>query len=726
MANPFQQRSLARKLIYFGLIVGLFTVSLMHRRFQIEPEATALQLREAARGEVDPTSAVLQRVLLGSRGMASTMLWYVAKEKQKKHQWNELELVVGYITKLQPHFLLPWRFLSWNLAFNVAVECDRARDKYYFISRGLELEAEGERRNQGSQEEVPGSRALVFPGSPDMRWEMGFFYQLKIAGSDEQHYMRCLFDLSCIDPLERDPARFRQVDASGRRRVNPEELKKFCRNHPRLVRRLSEHLKRETPLEIVAFLEDNKDIPSRFEAAPTDGSQVSPLRKPREQFPILPNPKVLGDLPDPTKREFTEAFDVFHAARAWYSYAQEPLPPPSPDAALMEEQLDPMRYRLPKMAIAVFRSYPSRTVFHIAELLEEEGWFDEEDGWTIKRWFRTGPGRGSDVDLPFGSESKYHAGPAWKRAYKALTDFGHKNGLLFTAKQHKDLEDQARLFRETYHVPAGGGLPGELRGDLRKGGMGASFDAHKRLHWYGYYRHLTNFDAFFQQAAVEKKEETVAVRKLFFQADRLSARADLIGALKTYEAALPRWLDVLLAHQAFRHIEEMQEETYERQLKHLSLYQKQLPAKKTRHLEDVMEATLQLGAFPCAITPVAGLPLLELEPGFKRKLLPLRKYQGPFELTYVFEVPESEAEALDLKGYLLALTQTPLAVPLALSAPQKNRLLTVRSFTAIPTPPEAKELAWWPLISEQAVGQVRNLRRLDRQPVASPVAPSGK
>jgi hypothetical protein len=711
LANPFQQRSRLRKIIYFGLILALFTVSLLFRRFHIEPEATALQLREASRGEAELASAALQRVLVGSRGIATCVLWNTAKEKQKKHQWNELELVVGYITKLQPHFLLPWRYLSWNLAFNVAVECDRARDKYYFITRGLELQAEGERRNQGS--DAPGG--LRFPGSPDMRFEMGFFYQLKIGSSDEKHFMRCLLDLSCIDPLERDPDRFWEVDARGVRGVKENVLEEFCRRHPRLVRRLVDHLGRTRSADIVAFLADNKDVPSRFGAVPTDGSQYTPLKKPRDQFPILPNPKNRGTLPDPTVKEFPMAFDVFQAAHAWYAYAQEPLPPPSPEALASDDPVDPMHYRLPKMSTPIFRSYPSRTLFHIAENLEEEGWFDNEAGWTVRNnWFKPGPGRGPEGEVTVGTESKYHADKAWQLAYLDLLDFGRQNGLYYTPRERKRMEEQARLFREKYSVAAGTGIGGQLRPELRKGGMGESHDAHVRLHWHEFYRTQTNLDAFLNQAAVEKEPDVVTIRKLFFQANRKDLEGAPGEALEIYEEALPRWMDVLLAHQQFRHLEEIQEDAYERERKYLSLYLKRLPQQQVQQLGKVVQGTLQLGAMPGGLTPLAGLPLLELDPRRRSTLVPFRRCAGPMEMTYVFEVPATEPGEMDLKTFLAFWTQGAQPVPLAVSPSQIARTLTLRSVATLPTAAQDKHLAWWPLLSEQAVRAVRQLRRLDR------------
>src|SRR5947209_6639532 len=200
MANRFQRQALLRKVVYLALILVLLTVSLLHRRLIVIPQAYNLQLREEARGEVELTSSAVRLATTGLRGWATCSLWLGAIEKQRKHEWNELELMVRSITKLQPYFVSPWLFQSWNLSFNVAVECDRVKDKYFYITRGLELLSEGERRNQGGDFLSPGeSKRLRFPGNPEMRFYMGFTYQLKIGQGDEQDALRCLYDLSCID-----------------------------------------------------------------------------------------------------------------------------------------------------------------------------------------------------------------------------------------------------------------------------------------------------------------------------------------------------------------------------------------------------------------------------------------------------------------------------------------------------------------------------------------------
>src|SRR5262249_6379166 len=220
MANTFQQEAQRRKLIYIAAILVLFTASWAFRRYSIDKQADELAIREQSRGEVELTGSVVRLGLTGSRGLATCFLWNSAIEKQKKNQWNELEVLVRALTKLQPHFVTPWLFQSWNLAYNVSVEADRPRDKYFYITRGIELLAEGERQNQFN---------------PDLRWNIGFYTEHKIGKSDETNVLRSLFQLSMIPPNERDPARFYTETKAGPQ-FNWAEFEKFCQEHPQLVR----------------------------------------------------------------------------------------------------------------------------------------------------------------------------------------------------------------------------------------------------------------------------------------------------------------------------------------------------------------------------------------------------------------------------------------------------------------------------------------------------------
>ena len=56
------------------------------------------------------------------RGVVTTAMWRAAIEKQKRHEFQEMELLIRTVSRLQPHFITPWIFQSWNIAYNVSVE----------------------------------------------------------------------------------------------------------------------------------------------------------------------------------------------------------------------------------------------------------------------------------------------------------------------------------------------------------------------------------------------------------------------------------------------------------------------------------------------------------------------------------------------------------------------------------------------------------------------------
>src|SRR4051812_18561619 len=174
MANPYQQQVFQRKLIYLGVVVALLAASWGWRRYAVEPEARKLNLLEESRGDPDLLGSAARTALSGLRGVATCGLWMEAIEQQKKNQWNSLERTVDQLTHLQPHLITPWLFQSWNLAFNVSVESDRVADKYFYITRGIQLLARGERQNRNQ---------------PNLRREIGFYTQNKIGQSDETNVL---------------------------------------------------------------------------------------------------------------------------------------------------------------------------------------------------------------------------------------------------------------------------------------------------------------------------------------------------------------------------------------------------------------------------------------------------------------------------------------------------------------------------------------------------------
>ena len=96
-------------------------------------------LGENRLGKVDPTSAAMNLVLLGFRGIAADLIWINALDNEDTKNWAELRANVDAIIMLQPHFVKVWQFQGWNLAWNVSAAWDLVADRYYWVKEGAKF-----------------------------------------------------------------------------------------------------------------------------------------------------------------------------------------------------------------------------------------------------------------------------------------------------------------------------------------------------------------------------------------------------------------------------------------------------------------------------------------------------------------------------------------------------------------------------------------------------------
>ena len=97
------------------------------------------ELGESTLGDVDPSGAAANLVLLGLRGPAVTTLHLQAIKEKETKNWAKLRSSVNSIITLQPHFKKIWRFQGWNLAYNVSVEWDDIEDRFYWVKEGIKF-----------------------------------------------------------------------------------------------------------------------------------------------------------------------------------------------------------------------------------------------------------------------------------------------------------------------------------------------------------------------------------------------------------------------------------------------------------------------------------------------------------------------------------------------------------------------------------------------------------
>jgi hypothetical protein len=142
---------------------------------QLRSEA---RLGQADLGAIDPASETIRLATLGLRGIAVTMLWSKANEYKKTEDWSAFQSTLEQLARLQPYFIKVWQYQAWNLSYNVSVEVDNYRDRFYYVKQGIQYLKEGIDFNRDN---------------PTLLDDLGWFCGNKVGRADEQLFYRRLF-----------------------------------------------------------------------------------------------------------------------------------------------------------------------------------------------------------------------------------------------------------------------------------------------------------------------------------------------------------------------------------------------------------------------------------------------------------------------------------------------------------------------------------------------------
>ncbi|HYO24181.1 MAG TPA: hypothetical protein VEQ85_04460, partial [Lacipirellulaceae bacterium] len=150
-----------------------------------DPEGGKLaQLRSEARlgqadlGAIDPASETIRMATLGLRGMAVTMLWNKANQYKKVEDWDAFQATLDQLSRLQPYFVKVWQYQAWNLTYNVSVELDDVRDRFYYVKRGIFYLKDG---------------IQYLRDNPTLLDDLGWFTGNKVGRADEHELYRRMF-----------------------------------------------------------------------------------------------------------------------------------------------------------------------------------------------------------------------------------------------------------------------------------------------------------------------------------------------------------------------------------------------------------------------------------------------------------------------------------------------------------------------------------------------------
>ncbi|QDU57458.1 ICP22 family protein [Aeoliella mucimassa] len=184
-----KQASFQRKVAYFlGIVILLFPLAFLSRPATVTEGGGLLSqkkqqygLSQASLGEIDPASETMKLATLGLRGLAVNQLWRKADEYKKKEDWTNLTATLEQLARLQPNIITFWKFQSWNVSYNVSVQFDDYRDRYYYVREGIEFLQQGVQKNKENRQ------------VPQLWWDLGWFVGHKIGRADESVQYRELF-----------------------------------------------------------------------------------------------------------------------------------------------------------------------------------------------------------------------------------------------------------------------------------------------------------------------------------------------------------------------------------------------------------------------------------------------------------------------------------------------------------------------------------------------------
>ena len=132
--NPRLKQSLLAGLIALSLLVsGVVQNTLTRDRDTMD--LTRMEVLENA-----PPALAFSTVALGGfRGIIANGLWMRMNELQSQERFFEMVQLADWITTLQPHYAMIWRHQAWNMAYNVSIKFRDPKDRWFWVSRGIEL-----------------------------------------------------------------------------------------------------------------------------------------------------------------------------------------------------------------------------------------------------------------------------------------------------------------------------------------------------------------------------------------------------------------------------------------------------------------------------------------------------------------------------------------------------------------------------------------------------------
>lgn len=136
-----------------ALIAGILCLvaAQLMASFALRPLRAATVSAKEVYTAVQPGEFAGTLLLGGFRGLACDLLWMRGTAAKDNRRFYESVAIFQVISRIQPRFEQIWEYMSWDMAYNIAVEVDDESGKWSWFIAGLDANVRGCRRNPGSE-----------------------------------------------------------------------------------------------------------------------------------------------------------------------------------------------------------------------------------------------------------------------------------------------------------------------------------------------------------------------------------------------------------------------------------------------------------------------------------------------------------------------------------------------------------------------------------------------
>lgn len=124
-----------QKSLTYILLGLLLSMAFFNRQYQQESKVKSTGIDSSL-----PPSIALTVVALGPiKGFISNLLWMEATDKQDEKEFFDTLQITKWISQIQPNNPDVWKYIAWNMSFNISNEFSELKEKWQWVDRGLQL-----------------------------------------------------------------------------------------------------------------------------------------------------------------------------------------------------------------------------------------------------------------------------------------------------------------------------------------------------------------------------------------------------------------------------------------------------------------------------------------------------------------------------------------------------------------------------------------------------------